>query len=183
MNYQEAVGFLNSRLPMFHRVGAAAYKADLTRTISLLTYLGNPEKMFTSVHIAGTNGKGSVSHMIASVLQEAGYKTGLFTSPHLTDYRERIKINGQEIPEAYVASFVEKYKDLTEDVQPSFFEYTTGMAFAYFAEEQVDIAVIETGLGGRLDSTNVIAPEVSVITNIGWDHMQFLGETLDKIAV
>jgi dihydrofolate synthase/folylpolyglutamate synthase len=167
---------------MFQRIGPAAYKADLSNTIMLCELLGNPENSFKSVHIAGTNGKGSVAHMIASVLQEAGYKTGLYTSPHLKDFRERIKIKGQMLPEDFVIDFIAKYKDGFSDIGLSFFEMTVGMAFDYFREEKVDIAVIETGMGGRLDSTNVLTPLLSVITNIGYDHMQFLGDTLEKIA-
>ncbi|MCB8994626.1 MAG: bifunctional folylpolyglutamate synthase/dihydrofolate synthase [Bacteroidales bacterium] len=182
MNYKETVDFLFAKLPMFQRTGPAAYKANLDNTIYLDKYFGEPHKKFKSVHIAGTNGKGSVSHMLASVLQSAGYKTALYTSPHLLDFRERMKINGQAIPEEYVISFVEKSLDLIEKLQPSFFELTTIMAFSYFADMEVDIAVIETGMGGRLDSTNIIIPVVSVITNIGLDHTQFLGDTLELIA-
>lgn len=182
MNYQETLDYLYSCLPMFHRIGAAAYKADLSNTIALCRMLGNPEKELRCIHIAGTNGKGSVSHMIASVLQESGYKTGLYTSPHLIDFRERIKINGSMIPEEYVINFVERYKDEFNSIQPSFFEWTVALCFDYFREEKVDIAVIETGLGGRLDSTNVIMPELSVITNISYDHQALLGDTLEKIA-
>lgn len=167
---------------MFHRIGAAAYKADLKNIIALSNTLNNPEKKFKSIHIAGTNGKGSVSHMIASVLQESGYKTGLFTSPHLKDFRERIRINGQMIDEETITDFIEKHKRSFDVIEPSFFEWTTALAFKYFEEEKVDIAVIETGLGGRLDSTNLITPELSVITNISFDHMQLLGDTLGKIA-
>lgn len=167
---------------MFHRVGAAAYRADLTNTLSLCKLLGNPENSFTSVHIAGTNGKGSTSHLIASVLQSAGYKTGLYTSPHLKDFRERIRINGRKVPKAYVSKFVSDNKTSFEPVQPSFFEYTAVMAFKYFSDERVDIAVIETGMGGRLDSTNVITPVLSIITNISKDHTAFLGDTLPAIA-
>ncbi len=167
---------------MFHRIGAAAYKADLKNTISMCALLNHPEKKFRSVHIAGTNGKGSVSSMIAAVLQEAGYKTGLFTSPHLKDFRERIRINGEMIPEAEIIRFVENYQNDFKDIQPSFFEWTAALAFEYFAREKIEIAILETGMGGRLDSTNVIVPELSVITNIGFDHMQFLGDTLEKIA-
>ena len=167
---------------MFSRIGAPAYKADLTNTIKLCEHLGNPYKKFKSIHIAGTNGKGSVSHMLASILQTAGYKTGLYTSPHLKDFRERIKVNGEMIREEAVISFTEKIKPLIEEIEPSFFEITVAMAFEYFAEQEVDIAVIEVGLGGRLDSTNIITPELSVITNISWDHMNFLGNTLEKIA-
>lgn len=167
---------------MYQRVGQSAYKADLAATISLANHLDNPEKSFKSVHVAGTNGKGSTSHMLASVFQEAGYKTGLYTSPHLKDFRERIKINGEMIPQLYVSEFVEKYKSYFESNQLSFFEMTVGLAFDYFRNEDVDIAIIEVGMGGRLDSTNIITPEVSVITNIGLDHTQFLGSTLDKVA-
>ena len=167
---------------MFHRIGAAAYKADLKNIIALSETLNNPEKKFKSIHVAGTNGKGSVSHMIASVLQESGYKTGLFTSPHLKDFRERIRINGQMIDEETITDFIENHKSSFDVIEPSFFEWTTALAFKYFEKEKVDIAVIETGLGGRLDSTNIITPELSVITNISFDHMQLLGDTLEKIA-
>lgn len=170
------------KLPMFQRIGAAAYKADLSNTIKLLDYLHNPQDSFRSVHIAGTNGKGSTSHMIASVLQEAGFKTGLFTSPHLTDYRERIRINGEVIEKEYVIGFIDQHRAAFEQQELSFFEMTTGMAFDYFRHQKVDIAVIETGMGGRLDSTNLLKPLLSVITNVGYDHMQFLGETLPEIA-
>lgn len=182
MTYQQTIDYLFSRLPMFSRIGAAAYKPDLDNTIALCNALGNPETKFKSVHIAGTNGKGSVSHMLAAILQTAGYKTGLYTSPHLKDFRERIKINGEMISEKAVIDFTEKIKPLAEELEPSFFEITVAMAFDYFVNQEVDIAVIETGLGGRLDSTNVITPELSVITNIGWDHMNLLGDTLEKIA-
>ncbi len=167
---------------MYQRVGQSAYKADLSATITLANYLNNPEKSFKSVHVAGTNGKGSTSHMIASVFQEAGYKTGLYTSPHLKDFRERIKINGNMIPEEYVSGFIQRHKPYFESNQLSFFEMTVGLAFDYFREEKVDIAIIEVGMGGRLDSTNIISPEVSVITNIGLDHTKFLGDTLEKVA-
>ncbi|HLG36064.1 MAG TPA: folylpolyglutamate synthase/dihydrofolate synthase family protein [Bacteroidia bacterium] len=183
MNYREAIDFLYSRLPMFHRVGAAAYKADLKNTIELCSLLGNPENKFRSVHIAGTNGKGSTSHMLASVLQRAGYKIGLYTSPHLLDFRERIRINGEMIPQQEVISFIEKHQKDFERIHPSFFEWTVALAFDFFAREKVDVAIIETGLGGRLDSTNVITPLLSVITNIGLDHTNLLGDTLEKIAV
>lgn len=167
---------------MYQRVGQSAYKADLTATNNLANYLNNPEKSFKSVHVAGTNGKGSTSHMLASVFQEAGFKTGLYTSPHLKDFRERIKINGKMIPKKNVSEFVEKHKSYFEKNQLSFFEMTVGLAFDYFRKENVDIAIIEVGMGGRLDSTNIITPEVSVITNIGLDHTQFLGDTLEKVA-
>ena len=182
MTYQETLDYLYQALPMFQRVGAAAFKKDLSNTIALCEHLGNPQHQFKSIHIAGTNGKGSSSHSIAAILQKAGYKTGLYTSPHLKSFTERIKIDGEEIPEISVIDFVEQNKAFLEDLRPSFFEMTVGMAFWYFAKQQVDIAVIEVGMGGRLDSTNVINPEISLITNIGWDHMQFLGDTLPQIA-
>jgi dihydrofolate synthase/folylpolyglutamate synthase len=183
MNYRQTLDYLFAQLPMFHRIGAAAYRADLKNTIALCTLLGHPENTFKSVHIAGTNGKGSTSHLIASVLQSAGYKTGLYTSPHLKDFRERIRINGKKIPKAYVTSFVHRNMRSFEPIEPSFFEYTAVMAFQYFAEEKVDVAIIETGMGGRLDSTNLITPLLSVITNISKDHMTFLGDTLPTIAI
>jgi dihydrofolate synthase/folylpolyglutamate synthase len=182
MTYPETLEYLYSRLPVFHRIGAAAYKPGLGRTIQLLESVGNPQYTFKSIHIAGTNGKGSSSHSLASVLQEAGYKTGLYTSPHLFDFRERIRINGRMIPENRVIEKVAAWKSLTEQLEPSFFELTVALAFDFFAEEQVDFAVIEVGMGGRLDSTNVITPELSLITNIGFDHQQFLGDTLPQIA-
>lgn len=183
MTYQETLDYLFEQLPMFHRIGAAAYKADLNNTLAICKILGNPQNKFKSVHVAGTNGKGSVSHFLASVMQENGYKTGLYTSPHLKDYRERIRINGKKISEEKVVEFVEKNKSACDKIKPSFFEWTVGLAFDYFAEEKVDIAIIETGLGGRLDSTNIITPELSVITNIGMDHTNLLGYTLQKIAL
>ena len=183
MNYQETIDFLYSRLPVFHRIGKAAYKSDLSNSLALDKYFGSPHRRFRSVHVAGTNGKGSVSHILASSFQEAGYKTALYTSPHLVDYRERIRINGKMIPEEMVVSFVEKNWKVIESVGPSFFEMSVAMAFDYFSREKVDIAIIETGLGGRLDSTNIISPVLSVITNIGYDHMDLLGDTLEKIAV
>lgn len=167
---------------MYQRIGGAAYKADLNNTIELLNLLGNPHHNFKSVHIAGTNGKGSTSHMLASVFQEAGYKTGLYTSPHLRDFRERIRLNGEMIPEEKVVSFIAEHKEQFEKMELSFFEMTVGMAFDYFAKEKVDIAIVEVGMGGRLDSTNLITPELSVITNIGLDHVKFLGDTMEKIA-
>jgi len=182
MTYRQTLDYLFSQLPMFHRIGAVAYKADLDNTLALCAMLGNPEKEFKSIHIAGTNGKGSTSHFLASVLQETGYKTGLFTSPHLKDFRERIKINGRMISKKEVTAFVMEYGEEFEPIQPSFFEWTFALAAWYFAKEKVDIAVIETGMGGRLDSTNVVKPVVTVITNIGMDHMQFLGSTLEAIA-
>jgi dihydrofolate synthase / folylpolyglutamate synthase len=182
MTYKETLDFLFNALPMFQRIGAAAYRNDLNNTNALCTYLGNPERNLKCVHVAGTNGKGSTSHALCSVLMEAGYKVGLYTSPHLKSFTERIKINGKDIPENEVVEFVAQNKAFLEELKPSFFEMTVGMAFWYFAKEQVDIAVIEVGMGGRLDSTNVVMPEVSVITNIGYDHMQFLGNSLPLIA-
>ncbi|MES1214323.1 MAG: folylpolyglutamate synthase/dihydrofolate synthase family protein [Bacteroidota bacterium] len=182
MNYEETIEYLFTKLPMFSRIGSAAIKADLTNTIALCNYLDNPQHKFKTIHIAGTNGKGSVSHMLAAVLQTAGYKTGLYTSPHLKDFRERIKINGEMINKEFVTDFTDNIKIAIEEIEPSFFEITVAMAFDYFSEQHVDIAVIETGLGGRLDSTNIITPEISVITNIGWDHMNLLGNSLEKIA-
>lgn len=169
-------------MPMYQRIGAAAFKKDLSNTILLASHLGDPQYKFKSIHVAGTNGKGSVSHMLASVLQEAGYKVGLYTSPHLKDFRERIKINGKEIPEEAVIDFIAENKAFFEANKLSFFEMTVGMAFDYFSREQVDIAVIEVGLGGRLDSTNIITPQLSVITNIGLDHTELLGNSLEEIA-
>ena len=182
MTYQETLDFMYSQLPMYHRIGAAAYKADIQPTIDMMAALGNPERKFRSIHVAGTNGKGSVSHFLASILQEAGYKVGLYTSPHLVDFRERIRINGEMIPQEDVVDFVERNRGMFAELKLSFFEMTVGMAFDYFARQKVDIAVVEVGMGGRLDSTNVITPLLSVITNIGLDHTQFLGDTLEKIA-
>ena len=182
MPYQATIDYLYSRLPMFSRIGAAAIKNNLDNTLSICHFLGNPEKKFKTIHVAGTNGKGSTSHMLASIFQEAGYTTGLYTSPHLYDFRERIKVNGKMCSKDFVVSFTNKMKGLIEEIEPSFFELTVGMAFEYFAEKKCDIAIIETGLGGRLDSTNVISPELSIITNIGWDHMALLGNTLPAIA-
>jgi dihydrofolate synthase/folylpolyglutamate synthase len=182
MNYQETLDYLFNALPMFQRVGASAYKADLANTIALCTHLGNPQEQFKSIHVAGTNGKGSTSHSLASVFQVAGYKTGLYTSPHLKSFTERIRINGEEINKDAVVEFVATHKGFLDQLQPSFFEMTVGLAFWYFAKEEVDIAIIEVGMGGRLDSTNVISPELCVITNIGFDHTQFLGDTLPLIA-
>jgi dihydrofolate synthase / folylpolyglutamate synthase len=183
MTYSDAIGFLDSKLPAYHRIGKAAYRSDLNNTILLDNYFGNPHLKYATIHVAGTNGKGSVSHMIASVLQEAGYKTGLYTSPHLKDFRERIKVNGVMIPESEVIKFVTRHKSIISSVKPSFFEMTVAMAFNFFAESNVDIAVIEVGLGGRLDSTNIINPVLSVITNIGHDHMDLLGDTFEKVAL
>jgi len=182
MTYEETLNYLYAQLPMYSRIGAAAYKTDLHNTIALCTALDNPHTKFKSVHVAGTNGKGSTSHMLAAILQKAGYKTGLYTSPHLQDFRERIKINGEMIKQDFIVDFVAKTKKISEEIEPSFFELTMVMAFDYFAKEKVDIAIIETGLGGRLDSTNIIMPIVSVITNIGYDHMNILGDTLELIA-
>lgn len=182
MNYQQTINYLYTRLPMFSRTGASAITKNLNNTIALCNLLNNPENRFRSIHIAGTNGKGSTSHMLAAILQTAGYKTGLYTSPHLKDFRERIRVDGRMISEQAVIEFVEKYKEDIERLNLSFFEMTVGLAFNHFATEQVDIAIIETGLGGRLDSTNVITPLLSVITNIGWDHTDLLGNTLPLIA-
>ncbi|UPQ77869.1 bifunctional folylpolyglutamate synthase/dihydrofolate synthase [Flavobacterium azooxidireducens] len=182
MNYQETVNWLFNQLPMYQTQGASAYKPNLDNTILLANYLNNPEKKLKTIHVAGTNGKGSTSSLLASVLQEAGYKVGLYTSPHLKDYRERIKINGEEITEEFVIDFVSQHKTFFENQQLSFFEMTVGLAFDYFVKENVDIAIIEVGMGGRLDSTNIITPLISVITNIGLDHTQFLGNTLESIA-
>lgn len=182
MTYTETLDFLYHSLPVFQHIGGSAYKPGFDNIVALEQELGEPHRRFRSVHVAGTNGKGSVSHMVAAVLQAAGYRTGLFTSPHLKDFRERIKVNGQMISEEEVVNFVEQYREAIDRIQPSFFEITTAIAFDYFAREQVDVAVIEVGMGGRLDSTNVIRPLASVITNISWDHAQFLGDTLEKIA-
>src|SRR5690606_11972992 len=182
MNYEETIDYLYARLPMFTRDGVSAFKKDLTNTHRLCEALGNPQERFKSIHIAGTNGKGSTSHMLAAILQQSGYKTGLYTSPHLLDFRERIRLNGVMIPQAWVAAFVSDHQSLIAQVQPSFFEVTVAMAFAFFAEEQVEVAVVETGLGGRLDSTNIIMPLLSIITNIGYDHTAMLGNTLPEIA-
>ncbi len=182
MTYQEAIDYLYSRLPMFQNQGARAYKPGLTTTREFCARLGNPQNSFKSIHIAGTNGKGSTSHMLAAVLQQSGYKVGLYTSPHLKSFTERIRINGEVVDETFVVEFVEAHRDFIESAMPSFFEVTVAMAFAYFARQGVDMAVVEVGMGGRLDSTNIIVPEVSVITNISFDHMQYLGDTLPKIA-
>jgi dihydrofolate synthase/folylpolyglutamate synthase len=182
MNYQETINWMFNQLPMYQLQGAIAYKEDLTNTILLSEYLGNPEKNLKFIHVAGTNGKGSTSHLLASVLHEAGYKVGLYTSPHLKDFRERIKINGIEISEDFVCEFIAKHKNFFETNDLSFFEMTVGLAFDYFKKEKIDIAIIEVGMGGRLDSTNIITPLLSVITNIGKDHTQFLGTTFESIA-
>ncbi|MEC3967081.1 folylpolyglutamate synthase/dihydrofolate synthase family protein [Flagellimonas halotolerans] len=183
MTYKETLDWMFGQLPMYQQKGAAALNAKLDNIIRFSNVLGNPEKKFKSIHVAGTNGKGSSSHMLASILQEAGYKVGLYTSPHLKDFRERIKINGKVVSKKFVTDFIQENKTFFEYHKLSFFEMTVGLAFSYFAEEKVDIAIIEVGLGGRLDSTNIITPEVSLITNIGIDHTQFLGDTLEKIAL
>lgn len=182
MNYQETLDFLYQQLPMFSRIGSAAYKKDLTNTIALCEYFQHPQNKFKSIHIGGTNGKGSTTNYLASMFVEAGMKVGIYTSPHLIDFRERIKIGNQMISEEFVVDFVEKAKPLIEKIQPSFFELTVVMAFEYFAQEKVDIAMIEVGLGGRLDSTNVINPELCVITNVSFDHMNMLGNSIEEIA-
>lgn len=182
MNYNETIEYLYSSTPVFERVGASAYKEGLGNTIALDNHLGNPHRLYKTIHVAGTNGKGSTSHTLAAILQKAGMKVGLYTSPHLVDFRERIRINGIQVPEQYVVDFVNDNRGFFEPLHPSFFELTTAMAFKYFAEQKVDIAVIEVGLGGRLDCTNIISPVLSVITNISFDHTGFLGDTLEKIA-
>lgn len=182
MTYEQTLHYLYNKLPLYSSIGIKAYKADLKNTIALCKYLDDPQKKIKTIHIAGTNGKGSTSHILAAVFQQCGYKTGLYTSPHLKDFRERIKINGEMIPHDFVIAFVEKTKTFSEEIQPSFFELTFVMALEYFVQQNVDIAIIETGLGGRLDSTNVITPVLSVITNIGFDHIDILGDTLEKIA-
>ena len=182
MTYSETLDWMFSKLPMYQRQGKTAFKKDLTNTVALSEHLQNPHQQFKSIHVAGTNGKGSTSHMIASILQESGYKVGLYTSPHLKDFRERIKVNGKPIDKNCVINFVKRNRSFLENQKLSFFEMTVGLAFDHFAKQKVDIAVVEVGLGGRLDSTNIIRPEVSVITNIGYDHTQFLGETLSEIA-
>ena len=182
MNYQQTLDWMFAQLPMYQREGKTAFKKDLTNIVAFSKELKFPENRFKSIHVGGTNGKGSTSHMLASILQEAGYKVGLYTSPHLKSFTERIRINGKEVPKRKVTSFIKQHKDFLEQQKLSFFEMTLGMAFDYFADEKVDIAIIEVGLGGRLDSTNIIRPEVAVITNIGLDHTQFLGETLPEIA-
>lgn len=183
MNYADTTNWMFNKFPMYQKIGAKAYKSDLGNITELLDFLGNPQNNFKTVHVAGTNGKGTVSHTLASIFQECGYKTGLYTSPHLLDFRERIRINGQMIPEQNVIDFIGDNKEKFEEMQLSFFEMATGMAFDYFSKEKVDIAIIEVGLGGRLDSTNVIKPELSVITNISLDHVSMLGNTLAEIAV
>ena len=182
MDYQDTLTYLYNSVPMFQQVGGSAYKEGLENTLTLDAHFEHPHRSFRSIHVAGTNGKGSCSHTLAAILQEAGYRVGLYTSPHLVDFRERIRINGQPIPEEYVIRFVEQERGFFEPLHPSFFELTTAMAFRYFADEKVDVAVIEVGLGGRLDCTNIIRPDVCIITNISFDHTQFLGDTLAKIA-
>ena len=182
MNYPETLKYLYEQLPVFQRQGATAYKEGLENTLTLDAHFGHPHRKFRTIHVAGTNGKGSVSHTLAAILQTAGYKVGLYTSPHLMDFRERIRVNGAQIPEAYVVDFVAQERGFFEPLHPSFFELTTAMAFKYFAEAEVDVAVIEVGLGGRLDCTNIISPDLSIITNISLEHTQFLGDTLAKIA-
>ena len=182
MTYKEATEYLFNSVPMFQNVGGAAYKEGLYNTKVLDAHFGHPHRHYKTIHVGGTNGKGSCSHTLAAILQAAGYKTGLYTSPHLTDFRERIRVNGQMIPESEVVSFVENERAFFEPLHPSFFELTTALAFKYFAEAKVDVAVIEVGMGGRLDCTNIIEPDLSVITNISFDHTQFLGHTLAAIA-
>ena len=182
MDYPQTIDYLFHRLPMFGKLGADAYKKDITNIVALSKEIGNPHLQFRSIHVAGTNGKGSTSHMLAAILQTAGYKTGLYTSPHLHDFRERIRINGEMIPEDVVVAFTKKIQPAIDIIEPSFFEITVAMAFSWFAEEAIDVAVVEVGLGGRLDSTNIILPDLSVITNISYDHMDLLGDTLEKIA-
>lgn len=182
MTYPETLSFLYSQLPMYQRVGKAAYKTDLSNTLALDAFFRHPHRHFKSIHIAGTNGKGSIAHMLAAIFQSAGYKTGLYTSPHLKDFRERIKINGSPVSKDFVVQYIERSKTIIEKIKPSFFELTVLMAFDYFAQEKIDIAIIETGMGGRLDSTNIITPLLSIITNIAYDHTYFLGNTLPEIA-
>lgn len=182
MTYQETIEYLYNQLPVYQKVGGSAYKEGLDNSLALDKYYSHPHTKYKTIHIAGTNGKGSTSHLLAAILQQSGYKVGLYTSPHLLDFRERIRVNGEKIPEQYVVEFVDRHREAFEPIQPSFFELTMMMAFQYFADTEVDIAVIEVGLGGRLDSTNIITPVLSIITNISFDHMQFLGNTLEKIA-
>ncbi len=182
MTYQETIEWMFVQLPMYQEIGKTAFNGKLDNILKLCAHLGHPETQFKSIHVAGTNGKGSSSHMLASILQEAGYKVGLYTSPHLKDFRERIRINGLSISESDVVTFIKEHRSIFDDLQLSFFEMTVGMAFSHFAKEKVDIAIIEVGLGGRLDSTNIIQPEVALITNIGYDHMNLLGNSLEEIA-
>ncbi len=183
ISYQETLDWMFQQLPMYQRQGKTAFKKDLTNILKFSEVLQQPQNNFKSIHVAGTNGKGSTSHMLASVFQEAGYKVGLYTSPHLRDFRERIKVNGKEVPESFVVDFIQKHRSFLETQKLSFFEMTVGMAFQYFSEQEVDIAIVEVGMGGRLDSTNILTPELSIITNIGLDHTQFLGTTYREIAV
>ena len=182
MTYQETIEYLYNQLPVYQKIGGSAYKEGLDNSLALDTYFAHPHTKYKTLHIAGTNGKGSTSHLLAAILQEAGYKVGLYTSPHLVDFRERIRVNGEKISQQYVVDFVDKHRKYFEPIEPSFFELTMMMSFLYFADMHVDVAIIEVGLGGRLDSTNIITPDLSVITNISFDHMQFLGNTLEKIA-
>ncbi len=182
MTYQETIEYLYNQLPVYQKIGGSAYKEGLDNSFALDTYFAHPHTKYKTIHIAGTNGKGSTSHLLAAILQEAGYKVGLYTSPHLVDFRERIRVNGEKISQQYVVDFVDKHRKYFEPIEPSFFELTMMMSFLYFADMHVDVAIIEVGLGGRLDSTNIITPDLSVITNISFDHMQFLGNTLEKIA-
>lgn len=182
MTYNETLDYLFNQLPVYQRVGGSAYKEGLDNSLTLDAHFSHPHRKYKTIHVGGTNGKGSTSHLLASILQQAGYKVGLYTSPHLVDFRERIRVNGEKISENYVVDFVEENREFFEPIHPSFFELTMTMAFCYFADMHVDVAIIEVGLGGRLDSTNIITPDLSVITNIGFDHMQFLGNTLEKIA-
>ncbi|NDV79384.1 folylpolyglutamate synthase/dihydrofolate synthase family protein [Dysgonomonas sp. 511] len=182
MNYEETLEYLYNQLPVYQKVGGIAYKEGLDNSLALDKYFGYPHKKYKTIHVAGTNGKGSTSHLLAAILQEAGLKVGLYTSPHLVDFRERIRVNGGKIEKDYITDFVQRHREYFEPIQPSFFELTMMMAFSYFADMQVDVAIIEVGLGGRLDSTNIITPQLSIITNISFDHMQFLGDTLPKIA-
>ena len=182
MTYQQTIDYLYNQLPVFQKVGGTAYKEGLDNSLALDNYFGHPHRNYKTIHVAGTNGKGSTSHLIAAILQQAGYKVGLYTSPHLIDFRERIRVNGEKISEEYVVDFVDRHKSAFEPIQPSFFELTMMMSFLYFSDLKVDVAIIEVGMGGRLDSTNIITPDLSIITNIGFDHMQYLGNTLEKIA-
>ena len=182
MNYTETLDFLFTSMPSFQNVGGDAYKPGLERVASFCQYLGNPQRSYYTIHVAGTNGEGSVSHMLASILQQAGYRTGLFTSPHLSDFRERIRVDGEMIPKQKVVNFVDKHQAKMKEYDLSFFEMTASLAFDYFDQSDVEVAVIETGLGGRLDATNIITPILSVVTNIGLEHTEFLGDTLQKIA-
>jgi len=182
MTYQETLDYLYRQMPEYQRIGHLAYKPGLGNSLRLDELFGHPHRKFKTIHVGGTNGKGSISHLLAAVLRQSGYNVGLYTSPHLIDFRERIRVNGEMIDKQYVIDFVEKYRSEFEPVMPSFFELSMEMAFLYFAEQKVDVAVIEVGLGGRLDSTNIISPDLSIITNIGFDHMKYLGNTLPKIA-